>query len=179
MVASFGAVVWVAVAVLGNRKLVLDAPAPPAPPPPPVVRLPVQLAPVGQQAILSASSRAHSEPCRQQMSVLSMFEQALYPAGQSPSRFNNRRRMSYAPLPDSGVSGGENGRVSVDKTVEARNVAEIHPDNFILSGLGLSLARHAVSQYTNSSRRPRASVKLSSRVSNARIVLSVERTGTG
>lgn len=57
-------VVCVAVAVWGNRKLLV------APPPafPVSESVPVQLAPVGQQATLSAASRVHLLPSAQHIS---------------------------------------------------------------------------------------------------------------
>lgn len=53
----------------GNRKLLVSV----------VVanREPVQLAPVGQQAMLSAASRAQREPLRQQILGLSRVEHGL------------------------------------------------------------------------------------------------------
>lgn len=55
------------------------------------VRLPVQLAPVGQQAMLSAESLVQVVPFMQQALEFPSFVQALYPLGQLSSRFRIRR----------------------------------------------------------------------------------------
>ena len=61
--------VAVAVAVCGNMKLLVVPVA--------AVRLPVQLAPFGQQAMLFAASRAQWASIRQQTLRLLRFEQGL------------------------------------------------------------------------------------------------------
>jgi len=117
--ASEPAAVVVAVAPFGNMKL------------PPVsaalvevpVKLPVHLAPVGQQAILLAESREQFVPCRQQASEFPKLVHGLYPLGQLLSERLRIWRTSKARL-DSIFSGGEKGAVSIEST-EGRNVAQI------------------------------------------------------
>lgn len=61
----------------GNMKPVDGASVPVVP-----VSVPVQLAPVGQQAILLAASRVHLVPSRQQTAEFPSAEQGSYPEGQ-------------------------------------------------------------------------------------------------
>lgn len=62
-------VVGAAVPYCGNRKLLVSVVA--------ADREPVQLAPVGQQAMLSAASRAQRDPFRQHILGLSRVEHGL------------------------------------------------------------------------------------------------------
>ena len=127
-VASFAPVVCVADAVEGNLKLLpseLEL----------VGRLPVQLAPVGQQAMWSFASREHRDPCLQHTSGLSMLVHGLCPAGQLLSeRFKIRNTSSARAWFPVGW-GGENGSVfvSMESPVEMKNVVEIHPAILILT----------------------------------------------
>jgi hypothetical protein len=91
--------------------------------------VPVQLAPLGQHATWSASSLVHLASVRQQTPVSS---HGSYPPGQLPSRLKSSK-MSYALPVCAGlaVMGCANGMVSIDRTLEARNVAAIHPEAFI------------------------------------------------
>jgi hypothetical protein len=119
MEASEPAAVVVAVAPLGNMKLLPVSAAPVEVP----VRLPVHLAPVGQQAMLSAESREQFVPCRQQASELPRLVHGLYPLGQLSEERLRTRRTSKARL-DSTCSGAEKGAVSIEST-EGRNAAQI------------------------------------------------------
>lgn len=111
-------VVAVAVAVLGNIKAV----------PVPVVlvpvKLPVQLAPVAQQAMLSAASREQFVPCLQHALALPRAVHGFVPLGQLLSALWRIRRTSKARLLDTASWAGEKGTVSVD-CAEVRNVAAI------------------------------------------------------
>lgn len=111
----------VAVAALGNRKRVSD----------PVVcavfvwvRLPVQLAPVAQQAILSAASREQLVPRLQHALAFPNSVQGLVPLGQLFSARWRIRRTSKARRLVTASSAGEKGAVLVECT-EVRNVAVI------------------------------------------------------
>lgn len=121
-------VVVVAVAPWGNMKLVpvdvaVDAP----------VKLPVQLAPLGQHAMLSAASREQFVPCLQQAFELPRLVQGLYPVGQLLSARLRIWRTSKARLFDWTVCGAENGAVSIESTA-GRNEAQtpIHHEARIL-----------------------------------------------
>jgi hypothetical protein len=121
-------VVVVAVAPWGNMKLVpvfvaVDAP----------VKLPVQLAPVGQQAMLLAASREQLVPCLQQALELPRLLHGLYPVGQLLSARLRIWRTSKARLLDSIVCGAEKGAVSIEST-DGRNEAQtpIHHEARIL-----------------------------------------------
>jgi hypothetical protein len=124
--------VVVAVAPLGNMNIV----------PVPVVfvpvRLPVQLAPLAQQAMLLASSREQFVPCLQHALALPSSLQGLKPAGQLFSARRRTRRTSKARLLAVASSAGVKGAVSVEWTVEVRNVAaiQIHREARILGVLG-------------------------------------------
>jgi hypothetical protein len=124
-------VVAVAVAVLGNMNLV----------PVPVVfvpvRLPVQLAPIAQQAMLSAASREHFVPCLQQALALPSSLQGLKPLGQLLSARLRIWRISNARLLAVASSAGVKGAVSIE-CVEVRNVAaiQIHLEARILGVCG-------------------------------------------
>jgi hypothetical protein len=97
------------------------------------VRLPVQLAPVRQQAMLLAASREQFVPCLQQAFELPRLVQGLYPVGQLLSARLRIWRTSKARLWDSIVSGAEKGAVSIEST-EGRNEAQtpIHHEARIL-----------------------------------------------
>lgn len=121
MEAAAPAAVVVAVAPCGNMKLLPVSVVPVAVP----VRLPVQLAPVGQQAMLLAASREQLVPSLQQAPELPRLVHGLYPLGQLLSDRLRIWRTSNARLLDSTLSGAEKGAVSIDSTVEGRNVAQI------------------------------------------------------
>jgi hypothetical protein len=130
---SESAAVVVAVAPLGNMKLLPVSVAPLVEVP---VRLPVQLAPVGQQAMLFAESREQVVPCMQQASVSPNLVHGLYPLGQLSVARLNIWRISKARL-DLTCSGAEKGAISVEST-EGRNVAQIpiHQEARILKAEG-------------------------------------------
>lgn len=102
------------------------------------VRLPVQLAPLAQQAMLSASSREQFVPCLQHALALPSSLQGLKPAGQLFSARLRMRRTSKARLLAVASFAGVKGVVSVEWTVEVRNVAaiQIHREARILGILG-------------------------------------------
>jgi len=118
--------VAVAVAVLGNIKLV----------PVPVVlvpvRLPVQLAPVAQQAMLSAASREQLVPRLQHAFAFPSSVQGFVPLGQLFSALWRSRRTSKARLLAS--SAGVKGAV-VDCAV--RNVAASQIQDARILGVGM------------------------------------------
>lgn len=124
--------VVVAVAPLGNMNAV----------PVPVVfvpvRLPVQLAPLAQQAMLLASSREQFVPCLQHALELPSSVQGLKPLGQLFSSRLRMRRTSKARLLAVAFSAAVKGAVSVEWTVEVRNVAaiQIHREARILGVWG-------------------------------------------
>lgn len=102
------------------------------------VRLPVQLAPVGQQAMLLAASFEQLVPCWQQAPELPRLVHGLYPLGQLLLDRLRIWRTSKARLLNSTFSGAEKGAVSIDRTVEERNVAQIpiHQEARILVAWG-------------------------------------------
>lgn len=108
--------VAVAVAAFGNMKLVVD----------PVVfvpvRLPVQLAPVAQQAMLLAASLEQFVPCLQHAFALPSSVQGFVPLGQLLSARCRMRRTSKARRLTAS-SAGEKG--AVIEFAEVRNVAAI------------------------------------------------------
>lgn len=126
--------VVVAVAPLGNMNTV--------PVPVPVVfvsvRLPVQLAPLAQQAMLLAPSREQFVPCLQHALALPSSVQGLKPLGQLLSSRLRMRRTSKARLLVVAFSAAVKGAVSVEWTVEVRNVAaiQIHREARILGVCG-------------------------------------------
>jgi hypothetical protein len=97
------------------------------------VRLPVQLAPVGQHAILLAASREQFVPCLQQAFEFPRLVHGLYPVGQLLSARLRIWRTSKARLLDSALCGAEKGAVSIERT-EGRNEAQtpIHHEARIL-----------------------------------------------
>lgn len=105
---------------LGNKKLLPVSAAPLVEVP---VKLPVHVAPVGQQAMLSAASREQVMPCMQQASELPNLVHGLYPLGQLSVARLKIWRISNARL-DLTCSGAEKGAVSIEST-EGRNVAQI------------------------------------------------------
>lgn len=118
--AGSGAVV-VAVVPCGNMKLLPVSAALPDVP----VKLPVQLAPVGQQAMLLAASTEQLVPSLQQAPELPSFVHGLYPLGQLLSARRRSWRTSKARSLDLILSGAEKGAVSIESTLEGRNVAQI------------------------------------------------------
>lgn len=116
--ADASVVVAVAVAALGNMNWVF-VPVVLVP-----VRLPVQLAPVAQQAILSAASREQLVPCLQHALALPSAVHGFVPLGQLSSALCRIRRTSRARRLGVASSAGEKGAVSID-CAEARNVAVI------------------------------------------------------
>jgi hypothetical protein len=121
MEASEPSVVGVAVAVLGNIKpvpvLVVVVP----------VKLPVQLAPVAQQAMLSAASREQFVPCLQHAFALPRDVHGFVPLGQLFSARWRIRRTSKARRLDTAFSAGEKGAVfdcTPVKTVAAIQIQE-------------------------------------------------------
>jgi hypothetical protein len=119
-------VVVVADAVCGNMKLSDPVLGP--------VSRPVQLAPVGQQAMLWAASWVQVVPSLQHTFELPISVHGLYPDGQE-SALLRTWRTSKARLVVSAFRGAWNGEASseCDSTVGARNVAQIHQDAFILA----------------------------------------------
>lgn len=89
------------------------------------VRLPVQLAPVGQQAMLLAASREQLVPSLQHTLELPSLVHGLYPPGQLSADRRRSWRTSNARLFNSTFSGAEKGAVSIDCTLEGRNAAQI------------------------------------------------------
>lgn len=120
MEVSESAAVVVAVAPFGNMKLVSVCEAPLVEVP---VKLPVHLAPVGQQAMLLAESREQFVPCMQQASELPRLVHGLYPLGQLSVERLRIWSTSKARL-DLTCSGAEKGTVSIEST-GGRNVAQI------------------------------------------------------
>lgn len=120
--------VAVALAPLGNMKL--DPVAVFVP-----VRLPVQLAPSAQQAMLLAESREQLVPRLQHALALPSSLQGVWPPGQLFSARLRIRRTSKARLLAAASSAGVKGAVSAECTV--RNVAaiQIHREARIL-GVG-------------------------------------------
>lgn len=93
--------VAVAVAAFGNMKLVSVPVVVEVP-----VRLPVQLAPVAQQAMLSAASREQLVPCLQQAFALPSSVHGFVPLGQLSARRRMRRTSKARRLAASaGVKG--------------------------------------------------------------------------
>ena len=137
---------------LGNWKLLEVCAAPGVPPPP--ASVPVQLAPVGQQAILFEESLVQLELAWQHTLELPMLEQAWYPLWQLSWRFFRSRRTSKARWlsVDPAFSGEAKGNkgisfsVSDDKTDEARRAANgtnhviliLRPNRHGLSPAGVS-----------------------------------------
>lgn len=131
MEAPFGSIVLdvvVAVAPCGNMKLVPVSVAVDGP-----VRLPVQTAPVGQQAMLSAASREQLVSGRQQTLELPRLVHGLYPQGQLLSARLRIWSTSKARLLDSIMCGSANGAVSVAMTDGAKSTqTPIHHEARIL-----------------------------------------------
>jgi len=119
-------VVVVAVAAWGNIKLLPSVAEGSA------VRLPVQLAPVGQQAMLLAESREQIVPSWQQALALPSFEHGLYPLGQLFSvRLRSWSTSKARWLLVSALAGATKGlfvSLSLDRAAEARNAvaSQIH-----------------------------------------------------
>jgi hypothetical protein len=105
------------------------------------VKLPVQLAPLAQQAMLLASSREQFVPCLQHALALPSSVQGVKPAGQLLSARLRMRRISKARLLAVASAASVKGAVSIEWTVDVRNVAanKIHPEARILGDFGRGL----------------------------------------